>query len=183
MRRRTRRLPACRSSRIVRRSSNSTVLTASTNRIAVSASLLIVIIARFDQLATSLITDDENACHTSPEARGSHLHPGSAVPIPASISATRRSTSTQARIDLQLFRSSIAVPTRSSARLLRSSGRSAPSPHRALLRTFATWPKSYRASTASRSFSAWKWPMSGSRRTSRLPFMMSGRLWTVRPMR
>ena len=44
-------------------------------------------------------------------------------------------------------------------------------------------PVPYRASTASRSFSAWKWPMSGSMMASRLPFITSGRLWTVRPMR
>src|SRR5262249_444626 len=39
------------------------------------------------------------------------------------------------------------------------------------------------ASTASRSFSAWKWAMAGSMMTSRLPSMIDGRLWTVRPMR
>src|ERR1051326_5555742 len=43
--------------------------------------------------------------------------------------------------------------------------------------------KAYRASTASRSFSAWKCEISGSMITSRLPFMTSGRLCTVRPMR
>ena len=38
---------------------------------AVTSSLLIVVIARFKKLATSFITYDENACHTSREARGS----------------------------------------------------------------------------------------------------------------
>jgi hypothetical protein len=42
--------------------------------LAISWPLLIIVIARFEKLATSLITDDENACHTSHEARGSHLH-------------------------------------------------------------------------------------------------------------
>jgi len=36
----------------------------------VTASLLIVVIARFKKLATSFVTYDENACHTSREARG-----------------------------------------------------------------------------------------------------------------
>ena len=39
------------------------------------------------------------------------------------------------------------------------------------------------ASTASFSCSAWKWEINGSRSTSRLPFMMLGRLCTVSPMR
>ena len=38
-------------------------------QLAVPVSLLVVVIARLDQLATSLITDDENACHTSHEVR------------------------------------------------------------------------------------------------------------------
>src|SRR5436190_21972244 len=44
-------------------------------------------------------------------------------------------------------------------------------------------PRPYLASTASLSFSAWKCEISGSMTTSRLPFMTSGRLCTVRPMR
>ncbi|HXH39522.1 MAG TPA: hypothetical protein VNN08_12905 [Thermoanaerobaculia bacterium] len=42
---------------------------------AISAPPLVVVIARFLQLVTSLIADDENACHTSHEARELHLRP------------------------------------------------------------------------------------------------------------